>query len=121
MVTLTENEVKNFLIRERILAPQFSIFLVDGISPENLKLLADYALKEASYYDFGIPGVMESNILLEIENHKNFFRLIPINSFFVSIQRSVASSLREIYEFLTTVCDRNLPMENISEKRKYRT
>ena len=121
MVTLTENEVKNFLIRERILAPQFSIFLVDGISPENLKLLADYALKEASYYDFGIPGVMESNILLEIENHKNFIRLIPINSFFVSIRRSVASSLREIYEFLTTVCDRNLPMENISEKRKYRT
>lgn len=117
---ITENEVKNFLIREKILAPQFSIFLVDRISRENLEILADHALKNSSYYDFGIPGIMETtDIELEIESYKNFIRLIPINSFFVSIGRSVVSSLREIYEFLTTVCDRSLQIENLIEKNKY--
>lgn len=116
---ITKDEIKNFLIRERALAPQFSIFLGDKFSQNNIERLVDWALKEKESYNFGITGIMNREIPLARENYKNFIRLIPINSFFVSIRKSVPSTLREIYEFLTTVCDRNLPVENIAAKSQY--
>ena len=112
--------IKNFLERERILAPQFSIYLVDGISRESLNAIVGYALEQKLEYEFEIPGVMNTQVSLDAEEYKNFVRLIPINSFFVSIHGSIASTLREIYEFLTLVCDRALSTENMAAKHKFR-
>lgn len=112
--------IKNFLERERILAPQFSIYLVDGISRGSLNTIVGYAVEQKLEYEFEIPGVMNTQVSLDAEEYKNFVRLIPINSFFVSIHGSIASTLREIYEFLTLVCDRALPTENMAAKHKFR-
>ena len=117
---ITKEDIGNFLKRERILAPQFSIYLVDGISRENLRVLVEYALEHRMEYEFEIPGMMWDNLTLELEEYRHFVRLIPINAFFVSSENSVGSALREIYEFLTVVCDRSLPTENRAAKVAYR-
>lgn len=117
---ITQNDIASFLHRERVLAPQFSVYLVDGISRENLSVLVRFALEQKLNYKFGIPGVMNTNVSLEAEEYKNFVRLIPINSFFVATRESVASTLREVYEFLTLVYDRSLPTENMAMKDKFR-
>jgi hypothetical protein len=117
---IDKNDIKYFLERERVLAPQFSIYLVDGISRDSLKTLVDYALEQKLEYSFEIPSVMDTTISLETEDYKNFVRLIPINSFFVSVRQSLTSTLKEIYEFLTLVCDRTLPTENMAAKGKFR-
>lgn len=117
---ITKSHIKNYLIRERVLAPQFSVYLVDGISRDSLNTIVSYALEQKLEYEFEMPGVMNTKVSLEAEEYKNFVRLIPINSFFVSAQGSIASSLREIYEFLTLVCDRSLPTENMAAKDKFR-
>jgi len=93
---ITQNDISNFLHRERALAPQFSIYLVDGISRENLPVLGRFALEQKLSYKFGIPGVMDTDVSLEAEEYKNFVRLIPINSFFVATRESLASTLREV-------------------------
>jgi hypothetical protein len=120
LANINKKDIENFLERERILAPRFSIFLVDGISRDNLELLAGYALDQKLDYEFEIPGVMRTEVNLEAEEYKNFVRLIPINSFIVSVKSSIASTLREIYEFLTLVCNRTLPTENTVAKGKFR-
>jgi hypothetical protein len=117
---ISKEDIGHFLARERILAPQFSICLVDGVSRKKLQALVDYALEHRSEYAFEIPGVMWHNISLEPEEYRHFIRLIPINAFFVSCENSVGSALREIYEFLTVVCDRSLPTENRAAKEAYR-
>lgn len=117
---ITQKDIANFLHRERVLAPQFSVYLVDGISRENLTVLGRFALEQKLNYKFGIPGVMHTDVSLEAEEYKNFVRLIPINSFFVATRESLASTLREVYEFLTLVYDRSLPTENIAMKDKFR-
>lgn len=117
---INRNHIKNFLERERILAPQFSVYLVDGISRESINTIVDFAIEQKLEYEFEIPGVMNTEVSLEAEEYKNFVRLIPINSFFVAVQNSIASTLREIYEFLTLVCDRTLPTENMAAKFKFR-
>ncbi len=116
---INENHIKQFLDRERILAPQFSIYLVDGISTENLSKLVDYALAQKCEYEFETPGVMDTGVSLEPEVYKNFIRLIPINSFFISISNSLSAALRELYKFLTLVCDRTLPTENKAAKKQF--
>jgi len=117
---ITKGHIENFLERERVLAPQFSIYLIDGVSRDRLNNVVDYALQQKLEYEFEIPGVMDTQVTLEAEVYKNFVRLIPINSFFVSVHGSIASTLREIYEFLTLVCDRSLPTENMAAKKKFR-
>lgn len=117
---INRNHIKNFLKRERILAPQFSVYLVDGISRKSINTIVDFALEQKLEYKFEIPGVMDIEVSLEAEEYKNFVRLTPINSFFVAVQNPIASTLREIYEFLTLVCDRTLPTENMAAKSKFR-
>jgi hypothetical protein len=117
---ITKSHIENFLERERVLAPQFSVYLVDGISRDRLNKIVSYALEQKLEYEFEIPGVMNTGVTLEAEEYKNFVRLIPINAFFVSVHGSIASSLREIYEFLTLICDRSLPTENMAAKDKFR-
>jgi hypothetical protein len=117
---ITKADVVNFLERERILAPQFSIYLIDGVSRDRLDNVVSYALQQKLEYEFEIPGVMDTQVTLDSEKYKNFIRLIPINSFFVSVRSSIPSTLREIYEFLTLVCDRSLPTENMAAKDKFR-
>jgi hypothetical protein len=118
---ITKEDIGNFLKRERILAPQFSVYLVDGISRESLRVLVDYALEYRMEYEFEIPGMVRwDNLTLEAEEYRHFVRLIPINVFFVSSENSVYSALREIYEFLTVVCDRSVPTENRAAKAAYR-
>ena len=117
---IDRSDIKNFLERERILAPQFSIYLVDGISRQSLATLVGFALEQKLEYEFQMPGVMYTSVSLEAEDYINFVRLIPINSFFVTARSSLASTLREIYEFLTLVCDRALPTENMASKARFR-
>lgn len=117
---INRNDIKNFLERERILAPQFSIYLVDGVSRESLVTLVEFALEQRLDYQFEIPGVMNTEVSLEAEDYRNFVRLIPINSFFVGVGGSLSSTLREVYEFLTLVCDRALPTENMAAKVRFR-
>ena len=117
---IKRNEITNFFLRERILAPQFSIYLVDGVSRENIEKLVNFALEEKFAYRFEIPGVMDTDVTLEAEYYKNFVRLVPINSFFVSLRTSLTEALREIYEFLTLVFDRSLPTENMAAKVNFR-
>lgn len=116
---ITEEHVRNFLDRERALSPHFSIFLADGVSRERLQKLVDYALSTSSDYAFETPGIMSTEIALAKEDYKNFVRLVPINSFFVSTGNSIQKVFQEIYRFLTTVTDRGLPMENKAAKRHF--
>lgn len=120
MSQISRSDIKNYLKRERILAPQFSIFLVDGISRDNLNSLVGYALEENLEYEFEMPGVMTTQVTLASEIYRNFVRLIPINSFFVTVDKPIASIVTEIFEFLTLVCDRSLPTENMAAKTKFR-
>jgi hypothetical protein len=117
---ITGKDVRNFLERERVLSPQFSIYLVDGVSRESLNALVGFALEEKVEYEYEMIGVMDTSVSLQAEQYANFVRLIPINAFFLATQNSVITSLREIYEFLTLVCDRVLPTENIAAKEKFR-
>ena len=63
---------------------------------------------------------MNTGVSLRAEEYKNFIRLTPINSFFVAPRESLASSLREIYEFITLVYDRTLPTENMAMKDNFK-
>lgn len=112
-------DVQNFLKREGLLSPRFSIFLIDGVSRERLQTLVDYALQIRSEYAYGIPGVMAATVELTPEYYKNFVRLIPINAFFVSVRNSILESLREVYEFQSIVCDRDLRFENRTAKKDF--
>lgn len=117
---ITQDDVKHFLKRERLLASHFSIFLVDGVSREKLDALKEFALEENAEYDFEIPGSMQYAPRLEAEIYKNFIRLTPINSFLVSVEKSISETLKEIYQFLTEVYDRTLPLENRAAKNKFK-
>jgi hypothetical protein len=64
-------------------------------------------------------GVMNTTVSLEAEEYTSFVRLVPINAFFLATTNSVITALREVYEFLTLVCDRGLPTENIAAKAKF--
>jgi hypothetical protein len=113
-------DIENFLERERVLSPQFSIYLVDGVSRESIRTLVSFALEQKREYEYEMIGVMNTSVSLEAEEYKNFVRLVPINSFFVAVSNSVITSIRDVYEFLTLVCDRGLPMENIAAKARFR-
>ena len=116
---ITKDHIKNFLYRESAISPHFSIFLADGVSRERLQKLVDYALSTKNCYEFEVPEMMSTEITLAKEDYKNFVRLVPINSFFVSGENSIQKVLQEIYRFLTTVTDRGLPMENRAAKSKF--
>ena len=117
---ITKEEILNFLERERKLSPRFSIFLVDGVSREMLPSLVEHALSYTKNYEFEIPGSMTFEPGIETEDYKNFIRLNPINSFFVSVEDSIDKSLREVYRFLTVVRDRTLSLENKAAKDTFR-
>lgn len=117
---ITQKDIQSFLERERVLSPQFSVYLVDGVSRENLNALVSFALEQKLEYEYEMVGVMNTSVSLEAEEYLNFVRLVPINSFFLAATKSVVASLREVYEFLTLVCDRGLPTENIAAKAKFR-
>jgi hypothetical protein len=117
---ITRKDVESFLERERVLSPQFSIYLVDGISRESVDTLVNFALQEKREYEYEMAGVMNTSVSLEAEEYENFVRLVPINAFFLAMTNSVITALREVYEFLTLVCDRGLPTENIAAKAKFR-
>jgi hypothetical protein len=117
---ITRKDVESFLERERVLSPQFSVYLVDGISRKSLKTLVDFALEQKREYEYEMIGVMNTSVSLEAEEYMNFVRLVPINAFFLATTNSVIVALRQVYEFLTLVCDRGLPTENIAAKAKFR-
>ncbi len=117
---ITRKDVENFLERERVLSPQFSIYLVDGVSRESLNTLVNFSLEQRREYEYEMIGVMNTSVSLEAEEYANFVRLVPINAFFLATTNSVITALREVYEFLTLVCDRGLPTENIAAKEKFR-
>ena len=117
---VTRQDVNSFLEREDLLAPHFSVFLADGTSLEKAAQFAQYALESSREYDIEIPGVMEHSGTLEVEPDDEFVRVTPINAFFVGIQRhSLRSTLRRVYQFLTTVCDRNVRLENRAAKSRF--
>jgi hypothetical protein len=117
---ITAQEVRSFLDREEILAPQFSVFLADGMSPERAAQLAKYALESSREYEIEIPGVMEHSGTLEAEYYEDFVRIIPINAFFIGVQRhQLRSTLRRVYQFLTAVCDRSVRVENRAAKNRF--
>jgi hypothetical protein len=116
---IEKSHIKNFLERERALTPQFSIYLVDGISRDSINTLVDYALEQKLEYAYEMLGVMDKDVTLEAEEYNNFVRLTPINSFFVSVRDALKSTLNEVYEFLTLGCDRPLPTENVAAKQKF--
>lgn len=115
-----EADVAKFLERERLLAPQFSVFLADGISSQNVETLVGYAVEQSHEYELELPGIMWHEGRLEVERYSEFSRIIPINAFFLSVQqRPLAESLRTIYRFLTLVCDRSVRVENRAAKRLF--
>ena len=117
---ITRQEVESFLDREELLAPQFSVFLADGMSQERAAQFANYALESSREYEIEIPGVMEHGGTLEAENYDDFVWIIPINAFFVGVQgHPLKSTLRRIYQFLTTVCDRSVRVENRAAKNRF--
>jgi len=117
---ITRQDVESFLDREELLAPQFSIFLADGTSQERVAQFAKYALESSREFEIEIPGVMEHRGALEAESYDGFVRIIPINSFFVGVQGcSLKSTLWRIYQFLTSVCDRNVRVENRAAKNRF--
>ena len=90
------------------------------MSAERVAQLAEYALESSREYEIEIPGVMESGGTLEAEHYDDFVRIIPINAFFVGVQgHSLRSTLRRIYQFLTTVCDRSVRIENRAAKNRF--
>lgn len=112
--------VASFLERERLLAPQFSVFLADGMSQENAEKLARHALEGSQEYELEMPGMMGHSGTLGAEYYEDFVRVIPINAFFIGVERRpLRSTLRRVYQFLTTVCDRNVRMENRAAKERF--
>ena len=120
MSNITRKDIESFLERERVLSPHFSIYLVDGVSRDSINTLIDFALEQKLKYEYEMIGVMNTSVSLEAEEYRNFVRLVPINAYFLSTTNSVITSIREVYEFLTLVCDRGLPTENIAAKAKFR-
>lgn len=117
---LSGDDISRFLEREQALAPQFSIFLLDGVSRERVRALADAAVRFQQWYMFDTPTGMPSVTMITIEEYKNFVRIRPLNAFFVEAQRSIREAIREVYEFLTVVCDRHLVLENTAAKFRFR-
>lgn len=115
---ITGEDVKNSLVRASVLGSNFTIFLVDQISRENVDVLARYALEQEDSYRFEVPG---GSILFKEESYRNFVRIMPINTFILSVaDRSVGVALKEIYQFLTLVPGRALPsMENEAAKEQF--
>jgi hypothetical protein len=118
---ITHDAAASFLEREGLLAPQFSVFLADGMSPENAGKLARRALEGSQEYELEMPGMMGQTGSLGAEYYEDFVRITPINAFFVGVGRlPLRSTLRRVYQFLTTVCDRNVRMENRAAKKRFR-
>ena len=69
---------------------------------------------------FELPMKNPSVAMVLAEDYRHFVRLTPLNIFFVAVERSIAAGLREVYEFLTLVCDRHLVLENVAAKGQFR-
>jgi hypothetical protein len=113
------DEIRNFLIRESLLAPGFSMLLLEQASRKNLSRLANLVLGLQKGYRISLPGWTNYSSSLRAEEYKNFVRIVPRNCFLASLQRSTRTVLMEIYHFLTLVGDRKVPMENDSSKEKF--
>jgi hypothetical protein len=116
---ITAKDIQNFFERERALSPHFSIYLVDGVSRESIGTLVEYALEQKPEYEYQMLGGPCMGVSLEAEEYRNFVRLTPTNTFFVPSRSSIITTLREVYEFLTLVCDRG-PFENTAAKEKFK-
>lgn len=116
---ITRDDIASYLRRERLLAPQFSVYLVDGASLERVDTLVAYALEQSGEYALEMPGIMTTEVTLSAERYRDFVRLVPINAFFVGAQRPISSILRQVYEFLTLVCDRHVQTENRAAKSQF--
>jgi hypothetical protein len=119
--SITCDDVASFLERERLLAPQFSVFLADGMSADSAEKLARRALEGSQEYDLEMPGMMGQSGTLGAEYYEDFVRVIPINAFFIGAGRRplLRDTLRRVYQFLTAVCDRNVRMENRAAKERF--
>jgi hypothetical protein len=108
---INKSHIINFLERERVLAPQFSIYLVDGISRDSINTLVKYALEQKHEYTFEMPGVMDTGVSLEAEEYKNFVRLTPINSFFVSVRDSLMKIWQQKINLSDSYSKKNLTIK----------
>lgn len=70
---ITRQDVASFLEREALLAPQFSVFLADGMSPTTAEQFAKYALESLREYEIEIPGVLEHRGTLRVNTMMSLF------------------------------------------------
>jgi hypothetical protein len=120
MTNVSSEDIKNFLEREQALAPQFSVFLVDGASLDRLRSLAKQITTAIPNQVFQSSNEVAA-IEAEIEEFRHLFRIVPHNIFIVeSSEQRLGNALREIYEFLTVVRDRPMYFESSAAKVKFR-
>ncbi len=120
LANIDDAALYNFLDRERRLCPAFSAVLIDGISREAASEVAARLTQLGGDYRWTLPPRVDQTIRLEVEEYRWFSRLVPINCFVLDGRRPVASSLGEVYRFLTAVRDRALPIENETAKQQFR-
>jgi len=120
LANIDDADLYNFLDRERRLCPAFSAILIDGISREAAGEVAQRLAQVGGEYRWTLPPLMDQAIQLKVEEYRWFSRLVPINCFVLDGRRPVASSLGEVYRFLTAVRDRALPIENETAKAQFR-
>jgi len=116
---ITKGDIKEFLSRRSLLAPKFSIFLVDGAGKDRLINLAEWAKELSSSYRVEHPEIMYTDVTINIEEYKHFYRLVPINLFFVSANNEIIKPLQNIFKFLTQVCDSISYGENHGAKESF--
>ncbi|MCH7499235.1 MAG: hypothetical protein IH886_04395 [Nitrospinae bacterium] len=116
---ITEMEIQKFLSRRNQLAPKFSIFLIDGAGKDGLTHLVNWGKKFSSAYRVEIPEVSHTDVSIKIEEYEHFYRLVPINLFFVSAKDDIIGPLQNIFKFLTQVCDSISYGENHGAKESF--
>lgn len=117
---INDSQIGEFLKREIALSPAFSVFLADDVSRERLNTIGEKFLAQKNLYEYEVPGMMDTGIDLAVERYKNFVRVIPINCFIVSGDRKLTTVFDEVFQFLTVVCDRPMPFENIEAKKRFK-
>ena len=124
LANIGDADLYNFLDRERRLCPAFSAVLIDGISRDSAGEVARRLAQLGGAYRWTLPAILGSStpmdVELKVEEYRWFSRLVPINCFVLEGRRPVASSLGELYRFLTAVRDRALPIENETAKAQFR-
>jgi hypothetical protein len=116
---MSDSQICEFLKREIALSPAFSVFLADDVSRDRLNTIGEKFLVQKNLYAYEVPGMMDTGIDLDVERYKNFIRVIPINCFIVPGDRKLTTVFDEVFQFLTVVCDRPMPFENIEAKKGF--